>query len=180
MTARRASTSRLREEPHPPPRKNCSRQGGYRPEVLCLPLGGTSHPREGTAPSTVSRDQVKQACAPRCHDTAKPGLPAQTLQQGARRPGARAERPEVVWTCLQQGLHTPLFPPSSTAQDEACASDLGSHPAREHKGAGSGSPPGTGASPVLQAPCLGVSCPTVSRAQEGEPSHTGTGRTEHV
>lgn len=54
----------LQAQGRAPSRKNCSWQGGCRPEVLCLPLGGTSHPREGPAPSTVSRDGVKQACAP--------------------------------------------------------------------------------------------------------------------
>lgn len=51
----------LQAQGRAPSRKNCSWQGGCRPEVLCLPLGGTSHPREGPAPSTVSRDGVKQA-----------------------------------------------------------------------------------------------------------------------
>lgn len=57
----------------PPPRRKSSRWGGCRPEVLCLPLGGTSHPREWTAPRTMSRDRVKEACAPRCHDAANQG-----------------------------------------------------------------------------------------------------------
>lgn len=98
----------------------------------------------------------------------------------------RAECPGAVWTCLQQGLHTPLFPPSSAAQDKACTSDLGlmahcaSQSTCEHKGEGSDVPPGTEASPNHQAPCPGASCPTVSREQEGEPSHRGAGRTERV
>lgn len=157
----------------PPPRRKPSRWEGCKPQVLCLPQGADSTQNH-------SRDGVKEACAPAVmtqHTRAPGSGPAA---------GATAERPGAVWTRLQRGLHTPLSPPSSAAQDKACASDLGlmahcaPQPAHEHKGEGSDAPPGTEASPNHQAPCPGASCPTVSREQEGEPSHTGAGRTERV
>ena len=88
------------------------------------PPWGTSHPRERTAPRTMSRDGVKEACAPAVTTRQTRALCSDSAA-GATEAGATAECPGAVWTCLQQSQHIPLFPPSSAAQDKACASDLG-------------------------------------------------------